>query len=175
MRKSIVFSLFFLVAGCIMVLLFSACTLFSDSAKDSVVWKGKDAEKFIESIRARRGNAESSYNLGCHFQVRKKHKLAIIEFNKALECDPNYIKAYNALGVSYDALGDYALAVSSYKNALKIDPNLDNVLNNLGYSYLLQDKPDLAIESFKKAIALDSDNKLYHNNLGLAYAKRRAV
>lgn len=171
MPKSKFFKFLFFVAASILILLVSACTLFRDSGKNSSVLTGQDAKKFIKSIRVHQGNAESYYNLGCHFQERKKHKLALSEFYKALECDPNYIKAYNALGVSYDALGDFALAVDSYNSALKIDPNSDYILNNLGYSYLLQDRPELAIESFKKAVALNNDNGMYHNNLGLAYAK----
>jgi Flp pilus assembly protein TadD len=151
-------------------MLVSACTLFRDSGNNGSVLTDQDTKNFLKSIRAREGNAESYYNLGCHFQERKKHKLAISEFYKALEYDPTYIQAYNALGVSYDALGDYDLATDSYNSALQIDPNSGHILNNLGYSYLLQNKPELAVESFKKAVTLNSDNDMYHNNLGLAYA-----
>ena len=171
MRKSNNFAFLFLVTASIVVMLVSACTLFRDSGHNGSVLTDQDTKNFIKSIRARKGNAESYYNLGCHFQERKKHKLAISEFYKALECDPNYIKAYNALGVSYDALSNYDLAGDSYNSALQIDPDSDYILNNLGYSYLLQDRPELAIESFKKAVSLNSDNDMYHNNLGLAYGK----
>jgi Flp pilus assembly protein TadD len=171
MRKSIIYTFSIVVACTTAVLFVSACTFFRGQTEEGYVLKGKDAAKFIGSIRAHSGNAEQHYDFGCHLQVRKKHKLAIAEFQKALESVPNLAKAYNALGVSYDALGEYAMAVESYQNALKIESNLHNVLNNLGYSYLLQDNPAMAIECFKKAVDLDKDNELYHNNLGLAYAK----
>ena len=171
MRKSNSFAFMFLVTASIMVMVFSACSLFRDPAQNGSVLTGQNATNFIKSIRTYKGNAELYYNAGCHFQERKKHKLAITEFYKAIECDPEYFSAYNGMGISYDALGDYVLAINSYNKALKIDSNRDDVLNNLGYSYLLQGRPDLAIESFKKAISLNGNNNLYHNNLGLAYAK----
>ena len=152
-------------------ILFSACALFWDPKGSNHVVTSQDASKFIGSIRAHRGNADSHYELGCYLQERKRHKPAIEEFRTALEIDPSHVKCYNSIGVSYDALGDYGSAEQSYVAALAIDPKLDYVLNNLGYSYLLQGKPDLAIENFKKALDLDTGNELYRNNLGLAYAK----
>jgi Flp pilus assembly protein TadD len=169
MRKAITSAS--LLSICAMIFLFSACSLFQDSHRSASVLTGKDAEKFIGSIRARHGNAASHYELGCYMQERKKHKPAIEEFKTAIEFDPNHVKAYNGLGISYDALGDHARAVEAYTAALKVYPKLDYVLNNLGYSYLLQGKTDLAVENFKKALELDSANARYRNNLGLAYAK----
>jgi Tfp pilus assembly protein PilF len=172
MRKVIVTTILFLFSACTMVLLFSACTMFRDSQRNTSVLTEQDAPKFIGSIQPLRGDAERHYGLGCYLQERKKHKPAIEEFRTAVEINPRNAKAYNAMGVSYDALGAHSRAVESYTAALAIDQKLDYVLNNLGYSYLLQDRLDLAIENFKKALDLDSDNERYRNNLGLAYAKR---
>jgi len=46
---------------------------------------------------------------------RGKHKPAIEECRIAVEIDPSHAKAYNAMGVSYDALGDHGRAVESYR------------------------------------------------------------
>jgi len=170
-RKRIVTTIQCCFLAFAMLSLFSACALFWDSSRNNSSVTIQDASKFIKSIRAYQGNAESHYELGCYLQERKKHKAAIEELKAALQIDPNHFRAYNGLGVSYDAVGDYDRAVDSYKAALKIDEKLDYVLNNLGYSYLLQGRLDLAIENFKKALDLDSGNELYRNNLGLAYAK----
>jgi tetratricopeptide (TPR) repeat protein len=170
-KKAIATTILFLFSAFTLALLVSACALFQDPQKDSYVLTGQDAEKFIGSVRVHRGDAEHHYALACHLQERKRHKPAIEEFKMAVETDPGHVKAYNAMGVSYDALGDHARATASYAVALEIDQKLDYVLNNLGYSYLLQGRTDLAIENFKKAIALDSRNARYRNNLALAYAK----
>ena len=171
MNKTIVTPILFFFSVCAIVVLFPACTVFRDAEKSTRDVTSQEVAKFIGTIRVYKGDADSHYELGCYLQERKKHMPAIEEFKTALEIDPNHVKSFNGLGVSYDALGDYNRAVESYKAALKVYQNLDYVLNNLGYSYLLQGKPALAIENFKKALELDGANARYRNNLALAYAK----
>jgi Tfp pilus assembly protein PilF len=118
---------------------------------------------------------ESDYRLARYFQKRGKHKFAVNELLNAIRKDPSFIKAYNALGVSYDCLGQFDLAVKSYKFALQLNPELDYVHNNLGYSYLLDGDLDAAIDAFRKAVALNNTNKRYHNNLGLAFARKGQI
>jgi Tfp pilus assembly protein PilF len=132
----------------------------------------KDIEKFTHTLKLTDTNAESHYRLACFYQERKKHRLAIEEFKKALQNNPAEVKAYNGIGVSYDLLGEFPRAVKAYEAALRLDPKLAYVYNNLGYSYLLQQKFDSAINAFHQAVALDQENSQYHNNLALAYGKK---
>jgi tetratricopeptide (TPR) repeat protein len=169
-KKATITTIMLLFSAGVMVLFFASCMMFRGSNKSNSVVAGQDAAKFIGRIRPHQGNAESHYALGCYLQERKKHKPAIEEFKAALEIDPNHVKAYNGLGVSYDAIGAWDQAIESYKAGLEVCGDLDYVFNNLGYSYLLQGKTDLAIENFKKALELDAGNARYRNNLGLAYA-----
>jgi len=141
------------------------------SGNDSF-FANKDLNQFYSSVRPVNGTVESDYRLARYFQKRGKHQFAVDELLNAIRKDPSFIKAYNALGVSYDCLGQFDLAVKSYKFALQLNPELDYVHNNLGYSYLLNGDLDSAIDAFRKAIALKSTNKRYHNNLGLAYARK---
>ena len=131
-----------------------------------------DLNQFYSSVRPVNGTVESDYRLARYFQKRGKHKFAVDELLNAIRKDPSFIKAYNALGVSYDCLGQFDLAVKSYKFALQLNPELDYVHNNLGYSYLLNADLDSAIDAFQKAIAIDGTNKRYHNNLALAYVRK---
>jgi Flp pilus assembly protein TadD len=130
--------------------------------------------KFLSSIKKVDGDAEAKYQMARYFQKNNKHKIAIQELKEAIIIDPLFVKAYNALGVSYDQLWDFKNAIHSYKFAIKIDPNLDYVYNNLGFAYLLSGDYDPAIDAFLKAIALDKQNKRFRNNLGFAYAKKGA-
>jgi len=136
------------------------------------VFVGTDINQFYSSVRPVNGTAESDYRLARYFQKRGKHQFAVDELLNIIRKDPSFIKAYNALGVSYDHLGQFDLAVKSYKFALQLNPELGYVHNNLGYSYLLNGDLDSAIDAFQKAIAQDDTNKRYHNNLGLAYARK---
>ncbi|MGD8613175.1 MAG: tetratricopeptide repeat protein [Desulfobacterales bacterium] len=132
----------------------------------------ENVNTFLSSIRKVDGDAEAKYRMARYFQKNNRHKVAIEEFKEVLLMDPYFVKAYNALGVSYDQLGEYKKAIHFYKLALKIDPNLDYVHNNLGLAYLLYGRYDSAIASFEKAISLNAQNKRFHNNLGYAYAKK---
>ena len=132
----------------------------------------KDLQSFQSSIKIIHGNLDAQYKWALYLQKKNKHKIAIAVLNEVIQKDPSYDKAYNAIGISYDYLGDYNSAINSYKLALKINPELDYVHNNLGYSHFLNGNLDSAIDAFQKAIALNENNKRYHNNLGLAYAQK---
>ena len=132
----------------------------------------KDLTQFASSLRPRRQDVDLLYRQACYFQRLNKHKLALQVLEELILNDLANVKAYNALGISYDGVGDYPRAIEAYKWALKLNPNLAYVQNNLGYSYFLQGNHDAAIDAFKRAIELDGDNGKYHNNLALVYAQK---
>jgi len=144
----------------------------SQRSENNSFFANSDLNQFYSSVRPVNGTVESDYRLARYFQKKGKHKFAVDELLKAIGKDPSFIKAYNALGVSYDYLGQFDLSVKSYKFALQLNPDLDYVHNNLGYSYLLNGDLDAAIYAFQKAIALKNTNKRYHNNLALAYVRK---
>ena len=163
----------------LLILLVTCSFLFSTGCSGLRDWWGynastanSDLNQFYSSVRPVNGTVESDYRLARYFQKRGKHQFAVDELLNAIRKDPSFIKAYNALGVSYDHLGHFDLAVKSYKFALLLNPDLDYVHNNLGYSYLLNGNLDAAIDAFRKAVALDDTNKRYHNNLALAYVRK---
>jgi len=132
----------------------------------------KDIQSFISSIKKIDGNLGAQYKQALYLQKKNKHKIAVALLKEVIKKDPFYDKAHNAMGISYDYLGNYNSAIKCYKLALKINPDLDYVHNNLGYSHLLNGNLDPAIDAFQKAIVLNENNKRYHNNLGLAYAQK---
>lgn len=163
-------SVTFFVMGCYSKDNFIYRNPYPEEARGDISYE--NVNKFLSSIKKVDGDAEAKYRMARYFQKKNRHKLAIEELKEVLFIDPFFVKAYNALGVSYDQLWDFKNAVHSYKLAIKLDPNLDYVYNNLGFAYLLSGDYDLAIEAFRKAIALDEQNKRFRNNLGLAFAKK---
>jgi Tfp pilus assembly protein PilF len=131
----------------------------------------KDMDDFRSSIRKVDGEAEGHYQLALHFQSNYRHKIAIDELLKVLKRNPAHVKAHNAMGVSYDNIGEHEKAAAYYKLALRVDPKLDYIFNNLGYSYLLQGHNSEAADAFRSAIALNGKEKRYRNNLGLVHVK----
>jgi tetratricopeptide (TPR) repeat protein len=62
--------------------------------------------------------------------------VAITEFRKASEADPNLVQAVLDLGEEYSQTGNYAAAIAPLKRALELRPDLDEAHQQLGYVLL---------------------------------------
>jgi len=60
---------------------------------------------------------------------------ALSYYQKAIELDPNYVIAYNDLGVVYDLMGMTDLAEQVYMKGLKMNPRYLNFYSNLAMLY----------------------------------------
>jgi Tfp pilus assembly protein PilF len=169
-----IIGIFFLstVASCSTVYYYSNRQHPNELGADSYKITDKDLTQFASTLRPYRGNPDTLYQQACYLQKRKKYKPALKVLEDVILADPSHVKAYNAMGVTYDILRDFPRAIEAYKRALRLNPDFAYVHNNLGYSYFLQGHFDSAIEAFKAAISLDEGNIRYHNNLGLVYAKK---
>jgi tetratricopeptide (TPR) repeat protein len=172
MKKKVMKLFSLLVLESLVLFFIISCSNEISVIKEKNLGLQKNMVRFFSQVRPSQGNPDSHYLLGCYYQERGSHREAIEEFQKVLLIDPNYVKAYNGMGVSYDLSRDSSKAIEVYQKALKINPKLDYVLNNLGYSYLLQSHIHEAISAFEKAIALNPKEMRYHNNLGLAFAQK---
>jgi|UPI000486CC95 Tfp pilus assembly protein PilF len=112
---------------------------------------------------------QTSYQYGRYLQNKGKHQWAVQELAKAVDANPQHVRAYNAMGVSHDILGEYVQAEKCYQAALEIDPDQAWVHNNLGVSALMRGDVGNAISSFSRAVELSPDTVRFRNNLGLAY------
>jgi Tfp pilus assembly protein PilF len=165
--------------GIICIALVAALALGGFSGCSRWDWQSRDArpdldsriKDFFAGVKSTKGNPDSHFLLACYYQDRGKHGEAIDEFNKVIAIDPQNVKAYNRLGVSYDSLGDFRKASVCYQKALQLDPSLFYVHNNIGYSQILQGDFEAAAASLVKALSLNDRNKITRNNLGLAYAR----
>jgi len=74
------------------------------------------------------------------------------EFAETLRSNPDFIAAYNMLGVTnLQAEDDVSEAIANFSRALEIDPNYAVTRLNLGRSYLLAGDFDKAIEHLARA------------------------
>ena len=96
-------------------------------------------------------------------------KLAIDGFNKAIDMDSAYVKAYINLGFIYYSNGLMDDAVALYTKALQFEPQNPMAHNNLGAAYIALGKHNEAILEYKVAIKLYPDYAEAHNNLAYAY------
>ena len=116
--------------------------------------------------------ASAHYQMGLSLLNDNNIQPAFVEFQKALELNPNDKEVLNIIGVIYLLnLEDYPKAIEYFQRALRIDPQYAEVSNNLGVGYEKIGKYEEAIDSYRKA----ASNPLYRsaekafNNLGWAY------
>ena len=120
--------------------------------------------------------AKAHYQLGVSYLNDNNIQPAFVEFQKALELNPNDKETLNAIGVVYLLkLEDYARAIEFLQKALKQDKNYSEAWNNLGVAYERMGKYNEAIEAYKTALL----NTFYRNpekafnNLGRVYYRNK--
>lgn len=83
---------------------------------------------------------------------------AIIEFEKAINLNPNYTEAYGDRGASKANLGQYDGAISDYKKAEELGMTTSILYSNWGYAYYQLKQPEKALTYLEKAIEIDPNN-----------------
>ena len=106
-------------------------------------------------------------------QNHKKNNIGVAKnlYNKILKIYPNYVSAYNNLGILHNQLGEFEKAKSCYKKAIQIQPNNSAAYNNLGFVLKELGENQKAINCFEKAIEIQPNNLDALNNLGIAFNK----
>src|SRR5712692_6255245 len=82
--------------------------------------------------------------------------VAIREFRKATESDPNLVAAFLDLGEVCLETRDYPAAVAALKRALELSPELDAAHQQLGYALLAQGYAEEAIPHLDRVHALEA-------------------
>jgi len=89
---------------------------------------------------------------------------AIKSFRKALELDPENIRAAFNLGLAYAENGDYDKALGFINKAVSRAPENGNYLYGRGWVHLLAGDPEKAMQAIGKAAALGNPDALEYMN-----------
>lgn len=119
----------------------------------------------------REREGDMHYKLGWAFLNENNLQKAYVEFQQAIQLNPDDKTYYYAMGYVYVGLGKLKDAVEAYNNAIKIDPAYGEAFNSLGAVYGKMEKWDEAINEYKKALNIPeyATPQLAHYNLGYAY------
>lgn len=127
--------------------------------------------------------AETQVRLGIGYMQQGKMELALNNLKKAVDVDPNFAGAHNAIAILYTQLGQFDLVDRHYEKAVALDPKDSSSRNNYGTYLCGQKRYKEAYVQFAKAV----ENPLYtmpelaYENAGLcalneqnlAYAEER--
>ncbi len=101
--------------------------------------------------------AEYHYNKGAELQQNGRLEDAIIEYNEAIELNPNYAWAYYTRASANNIAGHYDQAIADCTKAFELDPVFTEACILRGQIYAKQGKKAEAIAIYEKFIAF-SDN-----------------
>ena len=104
------------------------------------------------------------------FFERGMNKEALLDYDKAIELDPNNVYAWANRGVTRVEVGDLAGARSDLTKAEAIDPAF--VQNSIGWGMLadVERRPRDAVEAYTKALEQEPDNDYAIQQRAAAYA-----
>ena len=135
-----------------------------------VVRKPQWGEGVLWLPRSTRRNDAAFYNnRGIDYRKEGKLDLAIKDFDKAIELNPEFAEAYNNLGNAYDDKGDFDKAIVNFNTAIKFKSDFVDAYVNRGVAYGKRDEFNKAIADFTTAINLDPYHAGAYYNRGNAY------
>lgn len=93
--------------------------------------------------------AEKHFRQGFSHQDQGDLDQAIEEYKRAVELNPNHLKAYMNLGVVYMRQEKYDQAIEEFSAVVKLNYYHANAHYNLGYIYILKGEKEKAQEELK--------------------------
>lgn len=84
-----------------------------------------------EASRLSGGNPVIHYELGSLYIKTGRLKESVVELRAALDQKPDFVEAYNALGIAYAGLGENALALDAFESVLRYDPSSEVASANI--------------------------------------------
>lgn len=101
--------------------------------------------------------AKANTELGVEYLREGNYEQSRVKLEKALELEPNYAPAHDAIAVLYERVGENSLAEKHYKRSLKLNPDSARAHNNYGQFLCFRDRYEEATKEFLKA----ADNSFY--------------
>ncbi len=106
---------------------------------------------------------------GFAWYCKKSYNEAIIDYNKALEINPNYELAFNNRGATWVALKDYDKAIEDFDKAIAFNSDYKDIyLTARGNVWKAKKEYSKAIDDFTEAIKINPDLENAYYSRGLA-------
>jgi tetratricopeptide (TPR) repeat protein len=116
--------------------------------------------------------SELHYTLGNLYSDEKDWDKAILEYEKALECNPDFAQAENNLGFVLYKKKDCKEAMVHYQRAIDLRPDYATALNNIGVIYYHFKEYKKAESFYRQAIKLNPDYAKAYLNLAACYFRQ---
>ena len=136
------------------------------SALEALFDKPLPIEPLTEWQQRKHVRAEAYYSLGVERFANEDYAEAIVNFDKAIELNPKYVRAHYERGRTQSYLDDYTSAIATLTQTLTIDPADPDIYYSLGTAKFLLGDYDDAMVDLDKAIELDTQHANTYANRG---------
>ena len=99
-----------------------------------------------------------NYNTGYSFFNESNFKQAIVFYKKAIKSDPNFIEAYDNLGLSFRQLNQLDSAIKYYNLSLDLHPFGGTAIQLLGSVYQIKEDYSRALTYYNQLKAIEPEN-----------------
>lgn len=113
--------------------------------------------------------AEDFYKLAVENSTQQNLDLALEYFNRTIELDPKFVKAYFMRGHILANRRDYVRAVADFTKAIELEPKKWAWYSERGLTRLYARDNEGAITDFQKIIELNGDKRWAYHFIGRAY------
>jgi len=116
-------------------------------------------------------SAIANNNLGNEKIKHGDFENALVNFNRAIEFNPNYKEAYNNRGSAYAHMNLYEKALKDFEKVIYIDSTFADAHNNMANALSVLSDFQKALLYYDKALFYDSLNPKYYYNRAHHYVK----
>ncbi len=90
-------------------------------------------------------------------------------YERIVEINPRFVKAYNNLGKLYSAQEDYARAAEYFRKTFEIQPRFEKGYHNYAVCLAKLNRVDEALKYYNQALSINPNFAPTYNNLGALY------
>lgn len=116
-----------------------------------------------------KAKADRAYRAGQRAVAEGDLELALAEFQRAIDVNPELTGAHLAIGDLYRMQGEYVRAEGAYRRAAQVDPKAFAAQYYHGLMLHLLNRVTEAIQAYLRALAIEPDDFRTNLNLGQAY------
>lgn len=127
-----------------------------------------------ETEQQAHGVAREHYYQGVFYGKQENYQEAILELEQAIQADPGYADAYNALAVVYHRQKQYQQAIENYLLAIETNPGHVKARTNLAMIYHDQGHEQKALQQLEEALKYESSYEPAQKLLGSVKKKAEA-
>ena len=114
-------------------------------------------------------SVEEHFRQGNKYAQAGEFEKAIVEFEAALQIDPDNVSARSNLGVVYYNLGRLDEAIQQYQEAIARAPSDADIHSNLAAAFVQKGQLDKALQEYESAVDINPELAEAHFGLGVVY------